>query len=79
MGFKKVSLCLNEDNPEHMELYEFVTKLPNGKKRNGSSFLFTLTDREYQKSGEDYLRQKMEHEQKNKVIKSSNGGIKLTL
>jgi hypothetical protein len=49
MNIKKVTLCLNVDDPEQKDLYNFVTKLPNGNKRNGSSFLKTLVDREYQK------------------------------
>jgi hypothetical protein len=69
---KKVSLCLNIDDPEQKELHDFVTTLPNGKKRNGSSFLRTLVDREYQK------RRNAEGS-KEKVIRSNNGGIKFTL
>jgi hypothetical protein len=67
-NIKKVTLCLNVDDPEQKELFDFVTKLPNGKKRNGSSFLKTLVDREYQR-----LLQKKE------VIRSAGGGITLRL
>ncbi|MDR7237097.1 hypothetical protein [Neobacillus drentensis] len=49
------ALCLNTDDPDQKELYEFITRLPNGKKRNTSAFLKTLVDREYQKKKEQYL------------------------
>jgi hypothetical protein len=62
---KKVSLVLNTDDPEQAELYRFVKKLPNGKKRNSSAFLRTLVDRAYQNK---------KTETKN-VIRSNNGGI----
>jgi hypothetical protein len=68
MTIKKVSLCLNVDDPEQKELYDFVTKLPSGKKRNGSSFLKTLVDREHQRTL-----------QKKEIIKSAGGGIILKL
>jgi hypothetical protein len=68
LDIKKVTLCLNVDDPEQRDLFNFVTKLPNGKKRNGSSFLKTLVDREYQKSL-----------QKKEVIRSAGGGITLKL
>jgi hypothetical protein len=67
-NIKKVTLCLNVDDPEQNTLFEFVTKLPNGSKRNGSSFLKTLVDREYQRTI-----------QKKEVIKSTGGGITLRL
>jgi hypothetical protein len=67
-NIKKVTLCLNVDDPEQNTLYDFVTKLPNGNKRNGSSFLKTLVDREYQR-----ILQKKE------VIKTAGGGITLRL
>ncbi|TMU85476.1 hypothetical protein FGG79_09640 [Bacillus sp. BHET2] len=67
-NIKKVTLCLNVDDPEQKELFEFVSKLPNGSKRNGSSFLKTLVDREYQRTL-----------QKKEVIKTSGGGITLRL
>ncbi|BCB04724.1 hypothetical protein KH172YL63_28570 [Bacillus sp. KH172YL63] len=67
-NIKKVTLCLNVDDPEQKELFDFVSKLPNGSKRNGSSFLKTLVDREYQRTL-----------QKKEVIKTSGGGITLRL
>ncbi|MFJ5716510.1 hypothetical protein [Neobacillus sp. NPDC093127] len=75
------ALCLNTDDPDQKELYEFITRLPNGKKRNTSAFLKTLVDREYQKKKEQYLAEKSKFEQEKEtpkapqVIKSS-GGIK---
>jgi hypothetical protein len=77
------ALCLNTDDPDQMELYEFITRLPNGKKRNTSAFLKTLVDREYQKKKEQYLDEIEKYEQEKKaqnaphveVIKA-NGGIK---
>ncbi|TYS14259.1 hypothetical protein FZC78_19070 [Rossellomorea vietnamensis] len=68
MNIKKVSLCLNVDDPEQKTLHDFVTKLPNGDKRNGSQFLKTLVDREHQRSL-----------QKKEVIKTAGGGITLRL
>lgn len=67
-NIKKVTLCLNVDDPEQKDLYDFVTKLPNGTKRNGSSFLKTLVDREYQKKTPP-----------KEVIKTTGGGITLKL
>jgi hypothetical protein len=67
-NIKKVTLCLNVDDPEQKELFDFVSKLPNGSKRNGSSFLKTLVDREYQRTL-----------QKKEVIRSAGGGITLRL
>lgn len=69
MALKKVSLVLNTDDPEQAELYRFVKKLPNGKKRNSSAFLRLLVDRAYQ------LYKKEKTETKN-VIRSTNGEIK---
>lgn len=64
MPIEKPSICLNTDDPEQKELFEFLTQLPNGKKRNASAFLKTLVDREYQKKREQYLaeRRKFAHE-----------------
>jgi hypothetical protein len=67
-NIKKVTLCLNINDPEQKELFEFVSRLPNGNKRNGSSFLKTLVDREYQRTL-----------QKKEVIKTAGGGITLRL
>jgi hypothetical protein len=60
---KHPALCLNMDDPEQKELYEFLTQLPNGKKRNTSAFLKTLVDREYQKKKEAYRTEKTKFEQ----------------
>jgi hypothetical protein len=71
---QRVTLCLNTDDPYQKELYDFVSFLPNGKKRNASAFLKLLVDREYQKNKEGYLHEKKTHEaSKGKVIKTSNG------
>ncbi|MGC4378228.1 hypothetical protein WD019_15070 [Fictibacillus sp. Mic-4] len=72
MALKKVSLVLNVDDPEQQRLYQFVTQLPNGKKRNASAFLKMLVDREYQKQAQLITPAEP------KVIKG-NGGIKFTL
>lgn len=69
-NIKKISLCLNVDDPEQKELFDFVTKLPNGSKRNGSSFLKTLVDREYQSK---------KRLGTTGSIKASSGGIKYSL
>jgi hypothetical protein len=58
MPIEKPALCLNTDDPEQKELFDFITKLPNGKKRNASAFLRTLVDREYQKKREQYFSEK---------------------
>lgn len=85
---KKITLVLNTDDPEQMELYHFVNRLPNGQKRNSSAFLRTLVDREYQKKREQYLEERAKQEKKTaepsspvKVIKSAkaNGSIKYDL
>ncbi|MBL5767741.1 hypothetical protein [Heyndrickxia sporothermodurans] len=75
MEIKKATLALNVEDPEQAELYEFVTLLPNGKKRNASAFLKTLVDREYQKKREWYLEEKEKAHKKAPVIKSVNGGL----
>lgn len=87
MPIEKPAICLNTDDPEQKELYEFITQLPNGKKRNTSAFLRTLVDREYQKKREQYLydKQKLEQEKKTpeaskgEVIKTITGGIKIVV
>jgi hypothetical protein len=58
MPIEKPALCLNTEDPEQKELFDFITKLPNGKKRNASAFLRTLVDREYQKRKDQYLAEK---------------------
>ncbi|MFB7302649.1 hypothetical protein [Heyndrickxia sporothermodurans] len=79
MEIKKATLALNVEDPEQAELYEFVTLLPNGKKRNASAFLKTLVDREYQKKREWYQAEKEKALKKAPVIKTQNGGIKFNL
>jgi hypothetical protein len=69
MPIKKVNLVLNTDDPEQEILHKFVTKLPNGKKRNASAYLRMLLDRAYQVE-----KDKQKTETSN-VIRS-NGGIK---
>lgn len=86
MSIKRIPLCLNTEDPDQLELIEFITTLPNGKKRNASAFLKLLVDREYQKKKEEYLADKKKQEQEKKtpesassvvgVIKTTNGGIK---
>ncbi|WP_286231325.1 hypothetical protein [Neobacillus mesonae] len=73
MTIQKVSLCLNTDDPEQKELYDFITKLPNGKKRNVSGFLRTLVDREYQKKKGDYLAEKSKFEHEKKTHEAPQG------
>lgn len=84
MKIERVALCLNVEDPDQKELHDFLTKLPNGKKRNGSAFLKTLLDREYQKKRDWYLSERSKFEQekraqeapKGTLIKSNNGGIR---
>jgi hypothetical protein len=64
VGIKRIPLCLNINDPDQNELYEFVTLLANGKKRNSSAFLKLLVDREYQKRKDQYLSEKEEFTQK---------------
>jgi hypothetical protein len=83
-GIKKITLVLNTDDPEQMELFRYVNSLPNGQKRNSSAFLRTLVDREYQKKREEYLEECRRFVQEKKtqaassveVSKTKNGGIK---
>jgi hypothetical protein len=49
MPIIRIPMVLNTDDPEQYQLYKFVKKLPNGGKRNSSSFLRTLVDREFQR------------------------------
>jgi hypothetical protein len=77
-GIKKINLVLNTDDPEQAELYNFVNFLPNGRKRNSSSFLRTLVDREYQKKKEQHLEESKQNKKTQeaspvKVIKSAKG------
>jgi hypothetical protein len=79
MSIKRIPLCLNTEDPEQKELYDFVTMLPGGKKRNSSAFLRMLVDREYQKKKKEYLEEKEKKAHiapHSEVIKSSKGGIK---
>jgi hypothetical protein len=73
MGIVRIALCLNTDDPEQKELYDFVSFLPSGKKRNASAFLKTLVDREYQKKKEQTKKAPIAPHME--VIKA-NGGIK---
>jgi hypothetical protein len=75
MAIEKPALCLNTDDPEQKELFEFITKLPNGKKRNTSAFLRTLVDREYQKKKDEYLAEKKKFEQEKKTQGASFGNV----
>jgi hypothetical protein len=79
VGIQRIALCLNTEDPEQEELYNFVTHLPNGKKRNASAFLKMLVDREYQKRKEEYVNaKKAQNAPRVEVIKSS-GGIRFDL
>lgn len=84
MSVERVALCLNSEDPEQKKLYEFITKLPNGKKRNASAFLKTLVDREYQKQKGEYWKERNEKKtqyassSKTIVLKES-GGIQISL
>lgn len=73
MSLKKPSIVLNTDEPEDKKLYEFITKLPNGKKRNASKFLRTLVDRAYQNE-----KSKQKTDAIN-VIRTEKGGISYQL
>lgn len=67
---KRIPLCLNTEDPEQNELYEFVSTLSNGKKRNASAFLKLLLDREYQKKRDGYLEEKRKFEQQKEALKA---------
>jgi hypothetical protein len=79
VNMERITLCLNTEDPEQKELFEFVTSLPNGKKRNASAFLKMLVDREYQKKREWYVDGKRRQEKKTheasqgEVIKEKSG------
>jgi hypothetical protein len=70
VSIKKIQLCLNTEYPDQNELHEFVSTLPNGKKRNSSAFLKLLLDREYQKKKDDYLEEKRKFEQQKETQKA---------
>ncbi len=79
-NMQRIALCLNTDDPEQKELYEFVSFLPNGKRRNASAFLKILVDREYQKKREQFLHEKKTHKaSKGEVFKFTDGIIKIDL
>lgn len=84
MKIEKRSICLNVEDPEQKELFEFITKLPNGKRRNASAFLRTLVDREYQKKRDWYLEEKQRIENEKKTLKlapirTESGGYKIKI
>jgi hypothetical protein len=79
MPIKKVTLVLNTDDPEQMELYTYVTKLPNGKKRNSSAFLRTMVDREYGLKKEAYLAEGRKKFMQSVNIKPETGEVKFKL
>jgi len=70
MKMKNVPVSFNLEDPEQKRLYDYLTRLPNGKRRNASGFIKRLVDREY-------------HTQKNEDVRrissKGNGGIKVTL
>lgn len=68
MSMKNVPVAFNIEDPEQLVLYEFLKKLPNGKKRNASAFIKMLVDREYQKQ---------KREGSMRMPSKGNGGIKL--
>jgi hypothetical protein len=74
MTIKKPSLALNIDDPEDKKLFDFVTKLPNGKKRNQSKFLRTLVVRAYQEYERENAKKATDF-----VSRSTTGGIKYTM
>jgi hypothetical protein len=76
MAIEKPALCLNTDDPEQKELYDFITQLPNGKKRNTSAFLRTIVDREYQKRRDHYLAEKQILAQEKKTPKAPRVEVK---
>jgi hypothetical protein len=75
MGIVRIALCLNTEDPDQKELFDFVSYLPNGKKRNASAFLKTLVDREYQKKKQDQIK-KAPIAPRVEEIKTNKGGIK---
>jgi hypothetical protein len=79
MPIKKVTLVLNTDDPEQLELYTYVTKLPNGKKRNSSAFLRTMVDREYRLKRESYLAEGKKKVIHNINLKPESGSVKFKL
>ncbi|MGY0692594.1 hypothetical protein ACW2QC_07340 [Virgibacillus sp. FSP13] len=70
MRMKNVPVSFNLDDPEQKRLYNFLTRLPNGKRRNASGYLKRLVDRDYQIQKNEDIKQ---------VSSKGNGGIKLTL
>jgi hypothetical protein len=74
MTIKKPSLVLNVDDPEDEKLFDFITKLPNGKKRNQSKFLRTLVVKAYQEYEKENEKKATEF-----VSRSMSGGIKYSL
>lgn len=70
MQMKNVPVSFNLDDPDQLRLYNFLTKLPNGKKRNASGYLKRLVDREYHSQRIEDARQ---------MISTGNGGIKIDL
>lgn len=79
MKIVKPALCLNIDDPEQKELFEYITKLPNGKKRNTSAFLKTLVDRDYQKKKDEYLAEREKHKKPIQKVPVKGGGIQIKL
>lgn len=76
INLQRIALCLNTEDPYQKELYDFVSFLPNGKKRNASAFLKMLVDREYQRNKENYLNEKKTHEASTVKVIKSKGNIK---
>jgi hypothetical protein len=79
LTLQRIALCLNTDDPYQKELFDFVSLLPNGKKRNASAFLKMLVDREYQKNKEQYLHEKKTQEASSVKVIKSKGSIKFDL
>lgn len=67
---KNVPVSFNLDDPEQKRLYEFLTRLPNGKRRNASGYIKRLVDRDYHNARREDIKQ---------MPSTGNGGIKLSL
>jgi hypothetical protein len=72
MSIVRIALCLNIEDPEQKELFDFVTVTPKGKKRNASAFLKMLVDREYQKRKGEQQKETLKAPRV-EGIKSNNG------
>lgn len=70
MQMKSVQVSFNLDDPEQERLYHFLTKLPNGKRRNASGYIKRLVDRSYHTQ---------RPEDNKRILSKDDGGIRLSL